>query len=26
VPLVIPPSAFNHRYLDTKKQKLGHLI
>ncbi|MGI6100408.1 MAG: bifunctional 3,4-dihydroxy-2-butanone-4-phosphate synthase/GTP cyclohydrolase II [Lentisphaerae bacterium] len=26
VPLVIPPSRFNQRYLDTKKNKMGHLL
>lgn len=26
VPLVIPPSEFNQRYLDTKKHRMGHLI
>lgn len=26
VPIVIPPSTFNHRYLETKKRRMGHLI
>jgi len=26
VPLVLPRSEFNHRYLETKKRKLGHLL
>ena len=26
VPIVIPPNAYDKRYLDTKKEKMGHLI
>lgn len=26
VPIVIPPSRFNKRYMDTKRDKMGHLI
>ena len=26
VPIVIPPNAHDRRYLDTKKEKMGHLI
>ena len=26
VPVVIPPTAFDKRYLDTKREKMGHLI
>ena len=26
VPIVIPPNAHDKRYLDTKKEKMGHLI
>lgn len=26
VPIVIPPNEHDHRYLDTKKSKMGHLI
>ena len=25
VPIVIPPSRFNRRYMQTKKEKMGHL-
>ena len=26
VPIVIPPNAYDRRYLDTKREKMGHLI
>ena len=26
VPIVIPPNKYNRRYLETKREKLGHLI
>jgi 3,4-dihydroxy 2-butanone 4-phosphate synthase/GTP cyclohydrolase II len=26
VPIVIPPSRYNRRYMDTKREKMGHLI
>ena len=26
VPIVIPPGEFDRRYLDTKRDKMGHLI
>ena len=26
VPVVIPPTAYDRRYLETKKEKMGHLI
>ena len=25
VPIVIPPSRFNRRYMETKREKMGHL-
>ena len=26
VPIVVPPNEFDRRYLDTKREKMGHLI
>ncbi|MCD6358769.1 MAG: bifunctional 3,4-dihydroxy-2-butanone-4-phosphate synthase/GTP cyclohydrolase II [Dehalococcoidia bacterium] len=26
VPLIIPPNSYNHRYLETKQNKMGHLL
>ena len=26
VPIIIPPNPHNHHYLETKKNKMGHLL